>query len=143
MPTLSEITTFQFVMAMIGIPLVLGFLTEAGKDLWNIIRKKPDASSYMTICAELRSNCKNKDDVQRLIKSDEVIVNRQNVLRDRDLPEMKESLTRIEEQMKFMILNIQEIKAVNVANAEALTTVVATNADAVRIAVALAQQKVG
>jgi len=115
LPTLSEITTFQFVIAIIGIPLVLGFLTEAGKDLWNIIRKKPDASSYMTICAELRNSCRNKDDVQRLIKSDEVIVGRQNILRDKDLPEMKESLVRIEEQVKNMVEDLREIKVALVA----------------------------
>jgi hypothetical protein len=111
LPTLTEITTFQFVLAIIGIPLILGFLTEAGKDLWNIIRKKPDFTSYMTICAELRNSCRNKDDVQRLIKSDEVIIRRQNDLRDTQLPAMNETLVRIEEQNKNMAEDIKEIKS--------------------------------
>ena len=111
MPTLSEITTFQFVIAIVGIPLVLGFLTEAGKDLWNIIRKKPDATSYMAVCAELRNSCRNKDEVQRLIKSDEVIIKRQNDLRDTQLPAMNEALIRIEEQVKSMAADLKRIEA--------------------------------
>jgi hypothetical protein len=110
LPTLSEITTFQFVIAIIGIPLVLGFLTEAGKDLWNIIRKKPDTTSYMAICSELRASCRSKEEITRLIKSDEIMLKRQNDLRDTTLPEMKETLVRIEEQVRNMGNDVRDIK---------------------------------
>ena len=92
--TWSELNSFYLILGIIGIPLLLGFLTEAGKDLYNKITKKPTAEDMYAKCKEARMNCQKE--LLDLHKLDNYMLERQNRLREDRLP-------GIETQLKLLI----------------------------------------
>ena len=95
MPTSwNELNSFYLILGIIGIPLLLGFLTEAGKDLYNKITKKPTPDSYFARCKETQANCQKE--IASMHAIDTFMLERQTKLREERLP-------RIEKQLEVMI----------------------------------------
>jgi hypothetical protein len=95
MPTSwTELNSFYLILAVIGIPLLLGFLTEAGKDLYNKITKKPGTSEFLSHCKDSRDACQKE--ITGMHTLDNYMLDRQNRLREDRLP-------AIETQLKLMI----------------------------------------
>ncbi len=108
--SIQDISTFQFILAVIGIPLALGFLTEAGKDLYNLVRKKPDIIDFKKMCAEARMNCPSIRDIIGLKETDKFILGRQDKFRDEKLPAIEIQLATILSEVKNLGGSVTEIK---------------------------------
>jgi len=90
----NELNSFYLIVGVIGIPLLLGFLTEAGKDIYNKVTKKPTPDSYFARCRETQINCQKE--LATMHSLDTFMLDRQTDLRERRLP-------RIETQLEVMI----------------------------------------
>ena len=94
MPTTwNELNSFYLILGIIGIPLLLGFLTEAGKDLYNKITKKPTPDTYFARCKETQINCQKE--IATMQALDTFILGRQSKLREETLPEIQRKLAVI------------------------------------------------
>ena len=97
-PTWPEINNFYLLIAVVGIPLLVGFFTEAGKDLYNTVRKKPSSDQFLEKCKEARNECisRMKEEITGLKKQDELMSIKQSDFRENKLPDIERKLSKIE-----------------------------------------------
>jgi hypothetical protein len=74
--TLEQISWFYFALGLVLIPITTGFFLEAGKDFYNLFRKKPSPEAlqetFNARCRETNERCKKAvdDDVANLKAKD-------------------------------------------------------------------------
>lgn len=98
MPTTwPEINSFYLMLGVIGIPLLLGFLTEAGKDLYNKITKKTTSEELAARCKESRTDCQREfqKELLNMHSLDKFMLERQSTMREVLIPEIKAKLLLI------------------------------------------------
>lgn len=102
--TLDQLTLFHLAILAILFPTVTGFLMEAGRDLYNTIRKKPTASDLQSIVAGFSATCKEsrrdctdwvRSELAEQEREDDRIKEKQAELRERQLPAMDRTLENI------------------------------------------------
>lgn len=110
MPTAwNELNSFYLILGVIGIPLLLGFLTEAGKDIYNKITKKPTPDSYFARCRETQANCQKE--LATMHSLDNFMLGRQAELREERLPRIESQLGIVIEKQDATNKILMELKA--------------------------------
>jgi uncharacterized coiled-coil DUF342 family protein len=118
MPTWEQINLFYLVFAVITIPMVIGFSMEAGKDIYNLIRKKPSPDNLrkelIEMCEKNRQNCLARDhivsDIGELKKNRDEVTGRQRELREERLPRFERTLSELKGDVKEVSGKVDDIK---------------------------------
>ena len=104
----NELNSFYLILGLIGVPLLLGFLTEAGKDLYNKITKKAGIAEFYNHCKENKESCQKE--IIGMHTLDDYMLNRQNRLREDRLPAIETQLKLIVEKQETTNRMLEEIK---------------------------------
>jgi len=118
MPTWEQINLFYLVFAVISIPMVMGFSMEAGKDIYNLVRKRPTPDvlrkELVEMCEKNRRDCLGRDhiltDIDDLKKDTQFMATQQSTMRQVRLPGIEKTLVELKSDVRHMSSNVDEIK---------------------------------
>ena len=124
MPTFEQINLFYVALAVVCIPMLVGFFAEAGKDIYNKIRKRPSPedirteldkarADFIEMCKQNRQNCLSRDhiitDVKKLKDDHEYFSERQRVLREERLPRIETTLEGLKSDVKEVGVKVETL----------------------------------
>jgi hypothetical protein len=101
--TTEQFNMFYLVLGIIGIPILIGFSMEAGKDLYNHLRRKPDHNDFFSKCDEERKNCPTTKKV-------DIMEGKQVVLREDRLPRIEGRLDVIADRLETISKDVTYTK---------------------------------